>query len=346
MKTHRILWTALAVALLLPLLAVADAQAQRVEIMVLDLGLQQRVGSVGPGETFRMAPGETLRFRMTVVRGGSEHFPSARFQVVGGAQNVRADAVNANVGNITVTAIDRGRADVRYEIFDREHDIPAALRTGVFAIEVVPGNRRSIDRRAVDRGRNETGRPNFEVVTLYEHQDFRGRSEAFGVGELRNLEGSHIRQDVASSLRIRPGCQVTLYEHAAFGGRSVTLGEDVTDLNRVRLNDSVSSMRIDCRGNDGFRPDRPGRGSVTIYEHQNFRGDSETFAAGRIAFMSDTQVGNDRASSVRIEGPCQITLFEHQEFRGRSTTFTRDVTDLSGTGVGNDTASSFIIECR
>ena len=109
---------------------------------------------------------------------------------------------------------------------------------------------------------------------------------------------------------------------------------------------SVSSMRIDCRGDDGFRPDRPGRGSVTIYEHQNFRGDSETFAAGRIAFMSDTRVGNDRASSVRIEGPCQITLFEHQEFRGRSSTFNRDVADLSGTEVGNDAASSFIIECR
>lgn len=344
MRTHRTLWTALAVALLLPLLAVADAQAQQIEIMVLDLGQQERIGTVRPGESFSMAPGETLRFRMVVVRrGGSEHYPSTRFQVVGGAHNVRTDAANVEVGNITVTAIDRGRADVRYEIVDRGHDIPAAQRTGVFAIEVVPGNRRSIDRRAVDRGRNETGRPNFEAVTLYEHQDFRGRSEAFGVGEIRNLEGSHIRQDVASSIRIRPGCQVTLYEHAAFGGRSVTLSEDVTDLSRVRLNDSVSSLRVDCRD---VRSDLPGRGSVTIYEHQNFRGDSETFAAGRIAFMSDTRVGNDRASSVRIEGPCQITLFEHQEFRGRSSTFNRDVADLSGTEVGNDRASSFIIECR
>lgn len=86
-------------------------------------------------------------------------------------------------------------------------------------------------------------------VTLYEQRGFRGRSQTFYDGDrISDLRGTLLGADVASSLRVDPGCQVTLYEGASFTGRSTILARDLEDLGDSRVgDDTVSSLVVACR---------------------------------------------------------------------------------------------------
>lgn len=206
-------------------------------------------------------------------------------------------------------------------------------------------------------------------VTLFEHQDFRGRSETF-FSDDPSLNDNPIRHDSASSVRVDPGCQVTLYEHPNFQGRTSVLTQDVTDLNGSRVgNDSVSALVIDCRrSSDRFgtdrryqedryrdersqsnryrddRTDRGGRRGVTLFEHQDFRGRSETFFE-EDRRLNDNTLLHDSASSVRVDEGCRVILYEHPDFDGRASVLTEDTWDLSETRVGNDSVSSLEVRC-
>lgn len=323
-----------------------------VYFMVLDLGRgNDRIGDVRPGDTWTMAPGETLRFRTAGRAGGPERYPATRFRIVSGREFVKQEASNQEVGNVTITATQptrgRDRTQVQYEIVDRGMNVQPRLRTGSFFIEVE------------GRGGNRPG-PGGGVgdgvrrgMVIYEHQDFRGDREEFGEGEVRDLRFTRFAPDSASSIQLAPGCRVELFEHPDFQGRSTVLTRDETDLRRERMNDNLSSFVLDCGRGGGARP-RPGAGrpgpgrdagSVTIYEHQNFQGRSERFFEGEIADMNDTRLGGDVASSVQVDPGCRIVLFEHPRFDGQSTVLSRDEEDLRRHRM-NDNLSSFRIDCR
>jgi len=84
---------------------------------------------------------------------------------------------------------------------------------------------------------------------------------------------------------------------------------------------------------------------VTLYEDDDFRGDSESFYED-VPYLKDTRFGQDRASSVRVASGCTVFLYSDAGFRGRSTTLTHDAYDLRSTQVGNDSISSLKIRCR
>lgn len=171
-------------------------------------------------------------------------------------------------------------------------------------------------------------------VTLFEHQNYRGRSQFYSEDQ-RALSF----QDMASSVKVDSGCEVTLYEHQDFGGRSTVLTVDLQDLEGSRVdNDSVSSLRLNCGRDRGGADAQSG---VTLYEHQEFRGRSETFSTDQHSLSF-----RDVASSVRIARNCRATLFEHPDFYGRSTVVTADIGDLHGSRVGNDTVSSLEVSCE
>jgi hypothetical protein len=86
------------------------------------------------------------------------------------------------------------------------------------------------------------------------------------------------------------------------------------------------------------------QGSVTLYEHPDFRGTSESFT-GDVAALAGSRLGDDRASSVRVAPGCTVSLYEHPDFRGARTVLRGDTTRLAGSEVGDDRVSSLRVLC-
>ena len=83
-------------------------------------------------------------------------------------------------------------------------------------------------------------------VVLYEHQNFRGRSERFTADDSR-LNDNVIRHDAASSLQVDPGCEVVLYEHPGYTGTSTLFRDSISDLTNTHVgNDRASSLTVRC----------------------------------------------------------------------------------------------------
>ncbi len=179
-------------------------------------------------------------------------------------------------------------------------------------------------------------------VTLYAGGDFSGRSETF-YGDVDRLHGTEVGNDTVSSVRIDPGCRLELFEHPDYQGNSNVLTGDVPDMRRTSLgNDRASSLRLDCGRGGGYRDDRGG--GVTLYQGGDFGGCSATFFRD-VRNLSETPVGNDHASSVRVSRGCRVVLYRHSDFRGESVVLTRDAENLTYTAVGNDEVSSIEVDC-
>lgn len=205
-------------------------------------------------------------------------------------------------------------------------------------------------------------------VTLYDQEDFRGRSQFIDQDE-PSLGFGRVGNDRTRSVRVDPGCKVVLYADSGYRGVSYWAEEDLPDLRRTPVGpDSVSSLRVDCRrtrddrGNRGDRDDwgrdrgrdrddgwldAPlGRGAGAIlYGDDDFRGARVRFDRD-IPELSRTEVGNDRASSLQVAEGCRVTLYADSLYRGASADFDEDIDDLGRTRFGNDRASSARIECR
>ena len=193
-------------------------------------------------------------------------------------------------------------------------------------------------------------------MTLYSGSDYHGDYETFYEDDPR-LYNNDIGQDRARSVQVSPGCQVTLYEHPDYGGRSIDLTSDNRDLGQTRFGRAgVSSLRVNCqRGGGGGlnppggRPGEPGfpggqRRGVTLFHDDGFRGGSETFYEDR-ADLGRSSIGNDNASSIRVDPGCQAVLYRDSNYRGAYAVITSDVSSLRNTEVGNDGASSLQVQC-
>ena len=86
-------------------------------------------------------------------------------------------------------------------------------------------------------------------------------------------------------------------------------------------------------------------GGVTLYEDENFRGRYQSFD-GDVPSLVGTDIGNDRATSLRLDRGCEVTLYSDANYRGRSETFQYDVDDLGRARIGNDSVSSLRVQCR
>jgi hypothetical protein len=83
------------------------------------------------------------------------------------------------------------------------------------------------------------------MVTLYQHNFFKGSSQEFCFGR----HALNALNDVVSSLKVADGCSVTLFQDPRFKGRSATFqagDHDCADLvgSGIR-NDSVSSLIVE-----------------------------------------------------------------------------------------------------
>jgi hypothetical protein len=194
------------------------------------------------------------------------------------------------------------------------------------------------------------GRP---MIILYEHVFFKGRDQAL-YDDVRNLREFRFN-DGASSIRVISGVWEVCGD-ADFQGRCVTVRGNEPDLTQMQFNDQISSVRL-LSGGGGRRRDR-GRGfgdrggfggqafgsrgfggregSITLYEHVFFRGETRRIDGGSSNLQNERF--NDTVSSVRVGGG-NWQLCEHSDFRGRCITVDHDIDDLSAIGF-NDQISS------
>ena len=89
----------------------------------------------------------------------------------------------------------------------------------------------------------------------------------------------------------------------------------------------------------------PAAAQVTLYEHPDYGGASQTFDSD-VLDLSGTTIGDNRVSSVRLAPGCSLELFEHPNYRGNRLVLTESVSRLAGTRVGDDQASSLRVRCR
>jgi len=147
-------------------------------------------------------------------------------------------------------------------------------------------------------------------VTLYRDLNFSGTSQTF-TDDISDLRGSMVGNDSATSIRISQGCQARLYADAGYRGAHVEVDRDISDLRGSPVgNDSVTSIQVRCDGS-GFG----GSGG------EGWGGSG----------------GGDWGGGSSSYG---VTLYRDLNFSGTSQTFTDDASDLRGSLVGNDTATS------
>ena len=114
---------------------------------------------------------------------------------------------------------------------------------------------------------------------------------------------------------------------------------------RVRLPPAEVAETEDTEDTDESSSEEEEPAGVVFYEHPDFRGRSQRFTVPRMEDLRLSHVGNDTLSSVKVDPGCRLVLYEHQHSGGRSTVLYEDITYLRDTRVGNDTASSFELEC-
>jgi hypothetical protein len=195
-------------------------------------------------------------------------------------------------------------------------------------------------------------------VTLYRDLGFSGTSQTFS-DDVTDLRGSYVGNDSVTSVRISSGCRARLYADADYRGSYLEVDRDISDLRGSSVgNDSVTSMRVRCEGNEGEWSGAGGawRGGdsswggdssnhgVTLYRDLNFSGASQSFS-GDIPDMRRSFVGNDTATSVRVDRGCRARLYADVDYRGTYVEVDRDVSDLRGSPVGNDSVTSMRVLC-
>lgn len=189
-------------------------------------------------------------------------------------------------------------------------------------------------------------------VILYRDLSFRGVSETFR-HDVPDLRESRIGDDQATSARVARGCRARLYQHPNYGGRYTEVDGELPDLRGSAVgDDGASSLRVRCSGGgwDDWPDDDEGSGwggrrGVTLYRDLHYQGVEETFH-GSVPDLRSSRVGNDQATSVRVDRGCRVLLYEHANFRGNYTDLYGDAPDLRHTRVGDDSISSLRVWCR
>jgi hypothetical protein len=141
-KIQRPILTAVA-ALLLASWGAAELAAQPArELRILVIGdNREDLGYVNPGQVLNLAPGARVRLRMQAVYGGnrSERYPSTRFTEGKGSDAVYISGGDQEIGNarLEVATRPRNREEViRYQILDRDLNIPRDLMSGSITVRV------------------------------------------------------------------------------------------------------------------------------------------------------------------------------------------------------------------
>ena len=229
------------------------------------------------------------------------------------------------VGNDTATSVRiepgcRARlyadADYRGIYLEVDRDI-SDLRSSSVGNDTVSSMRVHCEGGDWGRGSDwDTGRTT-PGVTLHSDLDFSGRNQII-TDDISDLRGHYVGNDTTTSVRVDPGCLARLYADANYQGSYLEVDRDISDLRGSSVgNDTVTSVRVHCDRNGG-----------------GWNSDADWNSGGG---------GWDDGTT--IDG---VTLYRDLNFSGRSQSFTGDISDLRGSSIGSDAATSVRVSrgCR
>lgn len=173
--------------------------------------------------------------------------------------------------------------------------------------------------------------PSLPGVILYTEKNYSGhclllRSSSSNLGDL---------DDAVSSIRINGNYRVNLYEDINYGGRREEVNQSDPNLDQRSLGEQYSSIKIEPKGDC----DDEDANGVFLYSGKNYGGTCIHLLTS-VSDLSQTDVGNDEVSSVRINGDYRLTLFEDKDFKGRSDEINHDEPDLDQRSLGNQYSSA------
>lgn len=210
-------------------------------ITVENLDDRTTLEPIAPGGTVQIQPGQKVRLRMTAVQaGGGARYPSTKF-TPNDTNRISVDAINEEVGTITLTArrVNEagGAVPIQYQILE-DWRMRDELRTGRVYVQVVAAD-------AVPTPQPQPAGAS-RGVELYADDNYRGKRQFFSASD-PDLRGDGVGNDSVSSLKVSTGCTVTLYEDMGYRGRSVRVDSDTPSMDRVGFsNDAVSSFELVC----------------------------------------------------------------------------------------------------
>jgi hypothetical protein len=194
------------------------------------------------------------------------------------------------------------------------------------ALGVLLGLGAGVSQDAPAQSRSDRDR---DRVCFYEHAGYGGWEQCLAIGGSLNDLGN--RRNQISSVRVYGRAEITLFEHPNFQGQQVVLGENISDLRELkRWNDQVDSLRVETASFRG-RP-RPGQRAeerVCVYQHADYRGNSQCFDANEDVPDLRRIGWNDGISSIRVFGRTRLAVFEHGDFQGERLIVENDIPNLT-----------------
>ena len=188
--------------------------------------------------------------------------------------------------------------------------------------------------------------PNADEVSIYESNWYGGACTRQRVGAY--TEGSYrpLLPGTASSVRVGSNVRATLFREPLFGGAGESFIADDPNLSdNIGIgNDTMTTFTVTPRTTECT----PNYSEVAIYEHPNFVGTCVVKGIGSYdSWPYFPPLGEDRASSIKVNTGVVATLFEHNGLMGRQQTFTADDTDFgNNVTITNDMMSSFRVSRR
>lgn len=188
--------------------------------------------------------------------------------------------------------------------------------------------------------------PNTEpAVYLYSQTNFTGNCVKL-IGDVYDL-GIIGFDGVTQSVLVVGGYRATLFSGTGFRGDHSTFLQsdpDIGDRN-IGLN-RASSARVSFANTPPTPPPSfnncDGQPGVYLFSNPNFSGDCRKFVASNPDLR--TVAFDDVASSIRIVGNWSATLAQDLNGTGVTTTFTTDNANLAGTPIGDNQATSIIVQ--
>ena len=175
-----------------------------------------------------------------------------------------------------------------------------------------------------NRSSQLTTLPKNEPVTVFEHDNYGGRSQIFEVGHY-DMNQITIGNDVISSIRVKDGYIATLFKDAGFKGEKHIYTNNMSSL--PNFNDATSSIVVE----EG----------VCVYEHDNYGGRFQTLPVGAYLLQQLFFINFDNIiSSVKVPNGFKVTLYADL-FSGAKKELRANTPSLPDF---NDITSSIIVE--
>jgi hypothetical protein len=206
-----------------------------------------------------------------------------------------------------------------------------------YALDLVPVN------DATGKRENAGGKVIYSPVigTVSATYDIRGRSAGEGI-RIETKDGYLVELDHLMNLKVSRGDSVTAETPVGQVFNQYGGPEGPNNHLHIQLSNSQRvSQPIKLAGKEYYSgPTWQGRliRENVLFANPNYRNPHWWFVED-FSDMRNTTLGNDVASSLRVNPGCQVTLYEHINYTGRSESFTDNVPNLAAHGFDDITSS-------